>query len=122
MIFDAIEELYDALETIETRRTAQTLFSAMCDFSFLCFFCLWNNVLKEVNHAQKYLHILGISFEDSVIKLRSLNVFLKDKRYELIEDALQFAKDTCEEMDIPAVKKNLRRKKIILERRLQTSR
>ncbi|GBL98213.1 hypothetical protein AVEN_268296-1 [Araneus ventricosus] len=85
----------------------------MCDFAFLCFLCLWNNVFKEVNHVQKYLQILGISFEKSVIKMRSLKVFLKDKRNDLVEEALQFAKDTCEEMGIPAVKRTVRRKKIM---------
>ncbi|GBN56454.1 hypothetical protein AVEN_49917-1 [Araneus ventricosus] len=40
-IVDAIEELCDASETIETRGAAQPLLPAMCDFSFLC---LWNNV------------------------------------------------------------------------------
>ncbi|GBN40457.1 hypothetical protein AVEN_88048-1 [Araneus ventricosus] len=53
-ISNAIEELFGASETIETRGTAQTLLPSMCDFSFLCFLCLWNNVLKEVNHVQKY--------------------------------------------------------------------
>ncbi|GBL88072.1 hypothetical protein AVEN_133725-1 [Araneus ventricosus] len=63
-IVDAIEELCDASETIKTRGAAQTLLPAMCDFSFLC---LWNDVLKEVDHFQKCLQILGISFEKSVI-------------------------------------------------------
>ncbi|GBN58003.1 hypothetical protein AVEN_54168-1 [Araneus ventricosus] len=35
-----------------------------------------------------------------------LKVFLKDKRNELIEEALQFAKVTCEDLGIPAEKKN----------------
>ncbi|GBN02163.1 hypothetical protein AVEN_119679-1 [Araneus ventricosus] len=84
-IVDATEELCDASEKIETRGAAQTLLPAMCDFLFLCFLCLWNNVLKEVNHVQKYLQVLGISFEKSVIKMRSRKVFLKDKRNYLVE-------------------------------------
>ncbi|GBL79094.1 hypothetical protein AVEN_92351-1 [Araneus ventricosus] len=77
---DAIEEVCYASETIETRGAAQTLLPAMCDFSFLCFLYLWSNVLKEVNHIQKYLKILGISFEKFVIKMRSLKFFFKDKK------------------------------------------
>ncbi|GBM19382.1 hypothetical protein AVEN_196012-1 [Araneus ventricosus] len=108
---DATEELCGASETIETRGEAQTLLPAMCDFSFLC---LWNNILKEVNYVQKYLQILRISFEKSVIKMRSLKVFLKDKRKDLVEEALQFAKNTCEEMGIPVIKRStVRRKKIM---------
>ncbi|GBO36306.1 hypothetical protein AVEN_124082-1, partial [Araneus ventricosus] len=98
---DAIEELCDAPETIETRGAAQTLLPEMRDFSFSCY---WNNVLKEVNHVQKYLQILGISFEKFFIKMRDLKVFLKYKRNDLVEEALQFAKDACEEMGIPVVK------------------
>ncbi|GBL64575.1 hypothetical protein AVEN_147007-1, partial [Araneus ventricosus] len=119
-IVDIVEEPCVASETIETRGAAQTLLPAMFDFSFSCFLCLWNNVFKEVNHVQKYLQILGISFDS---KMRSLKVFLKDKRNYLVEQALQFVKDTCEEMGIPVVKRTVRRKKIMPgERRLQTSR
>ncbi|GBL77752.1 hypothetical protein AVEN_152965-1 [Araneus ventricosus] len=96
------------------RRTAQTLLYAMCDFSFLCFLCLWNNVLKEVNHVQKYLQILGISFEKMVIKIRSIKVFLNDKRNDLVEEAMQLATDTCKETGVPVVKiRTARRKKIM---------
>ncbi|GBO32914.1 hypothetical protein AVEN_1493-1 [Araneus ventricosus] len=37
--------------------------------------------------------------------MRSLKVFLKDKRYDIVEEELQFAKHTCEEMGIPVVKR-----------------
>ncbi|GBO29955.1 hypothetical protein AVEN_159196-1, partial [Araneus ventricosus] len=37
---DATEELYDALETIETRGAAQTLLPAICDSRF-CAFCVY---------------------------------------------------------------------------------
>ncbi|GBL77120.1 hypothetical protein AVEN_12758-1 [Araneus ventricosus] len=70
---------------------------------------------KSIMHDQKYLQNLGISFEKSIIKIRSLKVFLKDKRNGLVEGALQFAKDTCEETGIPVVKRTVRRKKIMSE-------
>ncbi|GBM41176.1 hypothetical protein AVEN_35748-1 [Araneus ventricosus] len=107
----------DASETIETRGAAKNVLPEMCDFSFLCSLCLWNNVLKEVNHVRKYLQILGISFEKSVIKMRSVKVFLKDKRNDIIEEALQFAKDACEEMGIPVIKKRTVWRKKIMPRR-----
>ena len=110
-IVDAIEELCDPTETVETRGAAQTLLPAVCDFSFLCFLYFWSNVLEEVNHTQKYLQIVGISFEKCVIKMRSLKIFLKDKRNEIVETALQFATNTCEGMDIPLVKRRSIRKK-----------
>ncbi|GBL84715.1 hypothetical protein AVEN_191159-1 [Araneus ventricosus] len=46
--------------------------------------------------------------------MRSLKVFLKDKKNYLVVEALKFAKDTCEEMDISVVKtRTVRRKKIM---------
>ncbi|GBM78458.1 hypothetical protein AVEN_119223-1 [Araneus ventricosus] len=104
-ILHGTEELCNASETIEIRGGAQTVLHAMCDFSFLCLLCLWNNVLKEVNHVQKCLKILGINFEKSVKEASRSPVFLKDKRNDLVEEAMQFAKDTCKEMGIPVVKR-----------------
>ncbi|GBM20097.1 hypothetical protein AVEN_268417-1 [Araneus ventricosus] len=39
--------------------------------------------------------------------MRSLKVFLKDKINDLVDEALQFAKDTCEEMGIPVIRKKI---------------
>ncbi|GBM21733.1 hypothetical protein AVEN_118267-1 [Araneus ventricosus] len=52
--------------------------------------------------------------------MRSIKVFLRDKRNNLVEEALQFAKDACEEMDIPVVKKRTIRRKAILPREKAT--
>ncbi|GIY61548.1 hypothetical protein CDAR_3131 [Caerostris darwini] len=38
--------------------------------------------------------------------MRSLKIILKNKRHELEKEALQFAKDACEKMGLPVVKKN----------------
>ena len=43
--------------------------------------------------------------------MRSLKDFLKEKRNNLVEEALKFAKGTCKEMDIPFVKRRTVRKK-----------
>lgn len=113
-IIDATEELSDSSETLETRGAALTLLPALCDFSFLCFLYLWNTVLEEVNQAQKYLQILGVSFEMCITKIRSLKLFLKDKRNQLVDEAFRFAKDTCDEMGIPVEKsRNIRKKKMM---------
>lgn len=42
------EELCDASEMMETQEAAQTLLPVVCDFLFLCFLCLWNNILEKV--------------------------------------------------------------------------
>ncbi|GBL95986.1 hypothetical protein AVEN_199953-1 [Araneus ventricosus] len=49
--------------------------------------------------------------------MRSLKGFLKDKINGLVEKALQFVKDTCEEMGIPVVKRTVKRKKIMPEKK-----
>ncbi|GBN92584.1 hypothetical protein AVEN_44245-1 [Araneus ventricosus] len=56
-------------------------------------------------------------FADSWNKLREVcyedEVLSKDKRKDLVEEELLFAKDTCEDMGIPVVKRTARRKKIM---------
>lgn len=113
-IVDAIEELCDSSETIDTRGAAQTLLPAVCDFSFLCYLYLWNSVLEEVNHTQKYLQTVGLSFEKCLFKMRNLKAFLVDTRVSLVEKAIEFGKAICDEMDIPIVKRrNMRKKKLM---------
>lgn len=110
-IVEAIEAMCDASETIETRGAAQILLPAICDFSFLSFLCLWREILEEVDDAQKYLQIRGLCFEKAVFKMKSLKLFLKDRRDDLVEKALNFGKETCEEMGIPIIKRRNYRKK-----------
>ena len=69
--------------------------------------------MLKVNHVQKHLEIHGLRFKKSVIKMRSLKSFFKDKRNDFVEEALQFTKDTCEEMDIK--RRTVRKKKIMPE-------
>ncbi|KAJ8892337.1 hypothetical protein PR048_004917 [Dryococelus australis] len=65
-----VEELCDPTETVEPEEQHGR-------------FCQ-HNVLEEVNHTQKYLQNFLISFEKCVIKMRSLKIFLKDKRNEIM--------------------------------------
>ena len=46
--------------------------------------------------------------------MRSLKGFLKNKRNNLVEEALLFTKGTCKEMDIPFIKRRTVRKKNIM--------
>ena len=77
---EAIEELSNAEDNIETRGSVQVLLNAVCDFSFLWFLSLWSDILDEVNHTQKRLEIKGIRFEKCVIKMQSLKLYFKDER------------------------------------------
>ncbi len=79
-----------------------------CDFSFLCYLSLWDEVLEEVNHTQKFLQISGISFEKSVNKFRCLKLYLQDDRKKIVENAIQYATDICDEMNIPIERRGRR--------------
>ena len=68
-IIDATEKLCNASEIIETRGTSQTLLLAGCKFSFLSSLYLWNNVLEEDNHVQKYLQTHELNFKKFIIKM-----------------------------------------------------
>jgi hypothetical protein len=103
-IVNTIEKLFDCSDTLYTRGAAETLLTLMWDFSFLCFLRLWNCVLEEVNHTQKYLQIVEISFEKGLIKMRSLKAFLNDNTDGFVEKAMEFVKAICDEMDIPLAK------------------
>lgn len=50
-------------------------------------------MLEEVNHTQKYLQLEGINLEKCVVKMNDLKLFLNDKRRDIVEGALQFAKN-----------------------------
>ena len=73
----------------------------MCYFSFLCSLHLWDSVLENFNHVQRYLQTRGLSFKKSVIEIKSLQDFLEDKINDLVEKALQFVKDMSEEYGHP---------------------
>lgn len=104
-LIEAVEELCQPDETVETRGAAHILLPAISDFSFLCYLSLWGQVLEEVNHTQKYLQLEGINLEKCVVKMNDLKLFLKDKRRDIVEGALQFAKNMCQKLDIPTEKR-----------------
>ena len=51
--------------------------------------------------------------------MRSLKGFLKDKRNDIVEEAFQFPKGMCEEIDIPLIKgRTVRKMKIMPEEKV----
>lgn len=113
-ITEALDELCDPSENLDTRGSAEVTLNAMSDFSFMCYLHLWNEVLQEVNHTQKYLQIEGISFEKCVIKLRSLKLFLVQERSNIVKRAIAYATTICEEMGISIEKRGRIRKKKLM--------
>lgn len=86
----AIEDLCDPAENMYTRDTAQGLLTAVCDFTFLCNLHFWN----EVNIAQRYMPTKDITLDNVVIQNESLKLFLKEKRNNIIEYAIEQALQT----------------------------
>lgn len=86
---------------------ANTLFGYLPFYAFLNFRIY---VLEAVKHMQKYQQMVGISFEKFVVQMRSLKFFLKNRRNEMVRQALQFARNTWEDLDITWVKRTVRKK------------
>ena len=110
-LVDLVEEMRDdTTMTLDTRSGARNLLPALCDFTFLAFLDLWNSILEETDQAQKYIQTPGLTLNRSLIKLRALETFLSTGRSALIEKAVSFATQKCEELGIET-EKRIRRKK-----------
>lgn len=109
-ITSAIEELCNNESNLDTRGAAQNLMPAICNFSFLCFLSFWHDVLKEVNDVQITLQHKGLSVDQVAIKLESLQLFIMEKRMQLVDDAVNFALQKSDEYNLPT-EKRIRRKK-----------
>ncbi|XP_053569321.1 LOW QUALITY PROTEIN: zinc finger MYM-type protein 1-like [Bombina bombina] len=107
---EAIGDLCDPDENLETRGAAQVLLNALSDFTFLCYLYFWSDVLQEVNDAQQYLQTKGLSLDKVVTKLETLRLFLYEERIRLVENAIEQALLKSEEYGI-AVERRARFKK-----------
>ncbi|GFS78879.1 uncharacterized protein TNCV_4341471 [Trichonephila clavipes] len=73
----------------------------------------WQPVLREVNDAQNYLQTEGLNIHQCAQKIRALQTVLEAKREEFMDDALTYAKNLCEELEISFEHpKRIRRKHI----------
>lgn len=113
-IVQAVEKLCDPSENIDTRCEGGILLKTICDFSFLSYLFLWAHVLEEINHTQKYLQIEGITLDKSLKKMQTLKLFFDESRVELPDNALLFAEQTCEELNVPVQRAGRRKFKIVM--------
>ena len=102
----------DTTLTLDTRSEASTLLPALCDFTFLAFLDQWNSILEETEQAQKYLQTPGLTLDRSLTKLRALETFLSTERSALIEKAVSFDTQKCEQLGIETEKCIRRKKKL----------
>ncbi|GBP28155.1 Retrovirus-related Pol polyprotein from transposon TNT 1-94 [Eumeta japonica] len=96
-------------ENDDAREAASTLLPALCDFSFLCYLSFWCEVLEEVNQTQKYMQTPVLSLEKCVIKIKALKIFLLSQRTNIVERAISYATEKCEDLDISIERRGRRR-------------
>lgn len=99
-IFNTLEKLTEADESLNTRTDAGALLIALQSFSFLCFLGFWKPVLHEVNDAQIYLQTEGLNLHQCAQKINALQIFLTEKRDELVDGAFTYAKNLCQKLGI----------------------
>ena len=103
-IIDATEKLCDASKLLKSEKQLK-LCCLQYVISHFCVLCIYGKMCQKPQ---------GLNFKKPVIEMRSFQGFLKDKRNDLVEEALQFEKDTCEEMDTLSIKRSTVRKKKIM--------
>lgn len=111
-VIDALESLTDPAENADTRGDANIVITSISNFTFLCFLELWGRILPEVDHAQKYLQILGLSLEKAVTKIQALKMFFDDERDQLVVDAVAHATTKCQQLDIEIERRVRRRRRM----------
>jgi hypothetical protein len=109
---EAIEALCGVEECDETRGAAHNLLPAVCDFSFICFLFFWGDILQEVNLTQKYMQGAGVTLDMITTKIKSLQIFLEERRMSLADNAVRQALSKCLELGISTEKRTRRRKKM----------
>lgn len=111
-LVSTLEDMCDprsSRENVDTREAASTLLPALCDFSFLCYLSFWCEILEEVNETQKYIQTSGLSLEKCVIKIKALKIFLQTQRIQIVERAISYATEKCEDLDISVERRGRRR-------------
>ena len=90
-IIAAIEKLCDSRENSNNRGAAQNLLPALLNFTFLCYLFFWSDVFREVNCAQVTLQAKTLSLNESLIKLKTLRLYIFENRIEIVERAIENA-------------------------------
>ncbi|CAG4958452.1 unnamed protein product [Colias eurytheme] len=63
---------------------------------------------QEVNQTQKYIQTSGLSLEKCVIKIKALKIFLQTQRIQIVERAISYATEKCEDLDISVERRGRR--------------
>ena len=79
-VVDALNELSDQNENIDTRGQARGILNAIQRFSFASFLQFWFEVLRESYDTPKYLQRKDQSLEDCTDKMNAFIAFLINER------------------------------------------
>ncbi|XP_018396700.1 PREDICTED: uncharacterized protein LOC108774922, partial [Cyphomyrmex costatus] len=114
-LVDAIEELCDGQENIDTRGAAQNLMPAVCNYTFLCYLFFWYDVLREINAAQIALQSKGLIVDETATKIEALRLYIEEKRGHIVEEAIDIATKKSEDYDISTERRFRRKKRVVGE-------
>jgi hypothetical protein len=111
-VIDALESLTEPAENADTREDANIILTSLSNFTFLCFLELWGRILPELDHAQKYLQIRGLSLERAVVKVQALQMFLDGERDQLVAESIADATTRYQQLEIEIERRVRRRRRM----------
>ena len=100
-IMDALEELCNPSENLNTRGDAHGILEAIQSFTSFSFLCFWKVILRESHDAQTYLQQKGLLLEQFSNKMKAFVHFLVEERDNLVKDSVKAAIKKCTELEIP---------------------
>ena len=110
-IMDALEELCNPSENLNTRGDAHGILEAIQSFTFFSFLCFWKVILRESHDAQTYLQQKGLLLEQFSNKMKAYVHFLVEERDNLVKDSVEVAIKKCTELEIPIEDRRVRRRR-----------
>ena len=110
-IMDALEELCNPSENLNTRGDAHGIQEAIQIFTFFSFLCFWKVILRESHDAQTYLQQKGLLLEQFSNKMKAFFHFLVQERDNLVKDSVEAAIKKCTELEIPIEDRIVRRRR-----------
>ena len=110
-VVNALNELCDQNENIDTRGQARGILETIQQFSFVSFLQFWMKVLRESYDTQKYLQQRGLSQDNCSHKMNAFIAFLVNHRDGLVKQSIETAIKIYKKQEIPIEERRVRRKK-----------
>ena len=111
-VINALEQLCEHTENLDTRGAARSILDEIQSFSFLSFLHFWKQILQECNDVQKYFQQKGLSLEHCANRMKAFVAFLTEEREAIVKRCIDSAIQICEEQGIPVERRIRRRKRM----------